>query len=179
MDAPLKRTKRKIVEVRRSPIQGRGLYALVDIAKGERIIEYLGERLSNEATDARYADDDALERHHTFLFTVNDNEVIDATRRGNAARYINHSCDPNCESVIEEGRIFIHASKKIRAGTELSYDYWYTTDESYTDEDLVRIYPCRCGSPRCRGTLAAPREPQTQVRARRPARSRGRRRSSS
>jgi SET domain-containing protein len=158
MDAPAKRTKRKVVEVRRSSIQGRGVFALVDFARGDRIIEYLGERLSSQAANERYSDDDAVDHHHTFLFTVNDDIVIDARRQGNAARFINHSCEPNCEAEVENGRIFIYAKKKIRPGTELSYDYWYTTDEAYTDEDLRRIYPCCCGSSKCRGTLAAPHE---------------------
>src|SRR5580704_2472483 len=156
MDAPVKRTRRKIVEVRTSSIQGKGVFALVEIARGERIIEYTGRRLSNRHADDLYEDDGAAGRHHTFLFTLSDTEVVDARRGGNAARFINHSCTPNCEAEIEDGRIFIHAKKKIPAGAELAYDYWYTTDDSYTDEDLKRIYPCNCGSPKCRGTLAAP-----------------------
>jgi SET domain-containing protein len=158
MDAPLRRTRRQLIEVRKSPIQGRGVFALVDIPRGKRILEYTGERLSSDAAGERYCDDDAEERHHTFLFAVDERRVIDAARRGSDARYINHSCAPNCDAVVERGRVFICARKKIRAGEELAYDYWYTTDESYTDAELRRIYPCRCGAPKCRRTLAALRK---------------------
>jgi SET domain-containing protein len=144
------------VRVRRSRIQGRGVFATRDIAEGERIIEYLGTRISSQEADARYPDDDTSRRHHTFLFAVDDEVVVDASRGGNDARLINHSCDPNCEVVIERRRIFIHALRLIPAGKELSYDYWYVTDDSYTLDDLRRIYPCRCAAPSCRGTLARP-----------------------
>jgi SET domain-containing protein len=145
--------------VRRSRIQGRGVFAARDIAQGERIIEYLGTRISSEEADAQSPDDEASRRHHTFLFAVDDDIVIDGRRGGNDARLINHSCDPNCEIIIERRRIFIHALREIRAGEELSYDYWYVTDDSYTLGDLRRIYPCRCGATSCRGTLARPPKP--------------------
>ncbi len=91
--------------------------------------------------------------------------VIDGSRKGNDAKYINHSCEPNCEVLISRQRVFIHALRDIEPGEELFYDYWYMTDESYTMEDLRRIYPCKCGAKTCRGTLARPIHP-----ARRPAR---------
>ena len=84
--------------------------------------------------------------------------VIDGSRNGNDARFINHSCDPNCEVVIDGQRVYIDAVRDIAAGEELFYDYWYMTDESYTLEDLKRIYPCRCNAKECRGTLAPPQE---------------------
>jgi SET domain-containing protein len=145
--------------VRRSRIQGRGVFAARDIDEGERIVEYLGTRISSEEADAQSPDDEASSRHHTFLFAVDDKIVIDGSRGGNDARLINHSCDPNCEIVIERRRIFIHALRAIRAKEELSYDYWYVTDTGYTLDDLRRIYPCRCGTPSCRGTLARPPKP--------------------
>ncbi len=144
------------VRVRRSRIQGRGVFATREIGEGERIIEYLGTRISSEEADAQSPDDEASGRHHTFLFAVDDHVVIDGSRGGNDARLINHSCDPNCDIIIERRRIFIDALKRIRVGEELSYDYWYVTDESYTLDDLRRIYPCRCGASACRGTLARP-----------------------
>ena len=147
-----------LVRVRRSPIQGRGVFARVPIKKGTRVIEYEGERITDEEANDRYFDDDRKKRHHTFLFTVDERRVIDATRVGNEAKYINHSCDPNCESVVERRRFFIYATRDIAAGEELTYDYWYSTDESYTDADRRRIYPCFCGTAKCRGTLAAPQE---------------------
>ena len=145
-----------IVKVKKSKIQGRGIFAQRAIKKGERIIEYLGERITHDEANERY-DDEKKARHHTFLFTVDDRTVIDATPWGNEAKYINHSCEPNCEAIVAKRRIFIHAIRDIEAGEELLYDYWYTTDDSYTDEDLRRIYPCKCGAPSCRGTIAAPR----------------------
>src|SRR5580704_17398067 len=140
------------VVVRRSKIQGRGVYASRDIAEGERIVEYTGALISSgEADDA--VDDETMRRHHTFLFAVEDHWVIDASRDGNEARFINHSCDPNCESVVVRRRVYIHALRDIAAGEELVYDYWYVTSDEYTLDDLPRIYPCRCRSPICRGTL--------------------------
>jgi uncharacterized protein len=143
------------VVVRRSKIQGRGVFARRAFAAGERIIEYTGRLITNDAAEAQ-CDDEAMRRHHTFLFGVDDQYTVDGAHGGNEARYINHSCEPNCESVVEKRRVFIHALRSIEAGEEIVYDYWYTTDESYSLVDLQRIYPCRCRAPTCRGTLARP-----------------------
>jgi uncharacterized protein len=143
------------VVVRRSKIQGRGVFATRPIAQGERVIEYTGQLVTNEEADAQ-CDDEGMRRHHTFLFGVDDHFTVDGARGGNEARFINHSCEPNCESVVEGQRVFIHALRDIAAGEEVVYDYWYTTDESYALDDLRRIYPCRCRAPTCRGTLARP-----------------------
>src|ERR1019366_7186859 len=97
--------------------------------------------------------------HHTFLFTVSRRVVIDATVNGNEARFINPSCDPNCESVIEGGRVFIDAAKPIKTGTELTYDYAYTRDGSETEEDETGLYGCRCRATSCRRTILAPLSP--------------------
>ena len=131
------------------------MYAGRGIAEGDRIIEYTGSRISNVEADA-LGDDESMTRHHTFLFAVDDDVVIDATRGGNESRYINHSCDPNCESVVVRGHVYLHALREIGAGEELVYDYWYVTDDDYTLEELRRIYPCRCHAANCRGTLARP-----------------------
>jgi uncharacterized protein len=147
--------KSSSVVVRRSKIQGRGVYASRDIAEGDRIIEYTGRLITNEEADAQ-CDDEGMRRHHTFLFGVDDAFTVDGANGGNEARFINHSCEPNCESVIEGRRVFIDALRDIRAGEEIAYDYWYTTDRGYSLEDLRRIYPCRCGAATCRGTLARP-----------------------
>ena len=143
------------VIVRRSKIQGRGVYASRAIAEGERVIEYTGLLITNVEADAQ-CDDEGMRRHHTFLFGVDDEFTVDGANGGNEARFINHSCEPNCESVIEGRRVFIDALRDIGAGEEIAYDYWYTTDRGYTLEDLRRIYPCRCGATTCRGTLARP-----------------------
>jgi SET domain-containing protein len=143
------------VVVRRSKIQGRGVYASRDIREGERIIEYTGLLITNEEADAQ-CDDESMRRHHTFLFGVDDEVTVDGAQGGNEARFINHSCEPNSESAILGRRVFIDAVRDIAAGEEITYDYWYTTDGGYTLDDLRRIYPCRCGAPSCRGTLARP-----------------------
>ncbi len=148
-------SKNPPVVVRRSRIQGRGVFATRDIAEGEAIIEYTGALITHVEADAQ-CDDEGMRRHHTFLFAVDDRYVIDGGRGGNEARFINHSCDPNCESVIVRRRVFIHALRPIAAGEELLYDYWYVTDDAYTLDDLRRIYPCRCRAANCRGTLARP-----------------------
>jgi uncharacterized protein len=141
-------------ELRRSSIQGRGAFALRTIRKGTRIIEYTGEIITDDEADRRY-DDETMARHHTFLFAVDVNHVIDGARKGNAARFINHSCEPNCEAVIEENRVYIDALRTIRAGEELLYDYQYERD-GIPDESWNRLYACYCGTPSCRGTILKP-----------------------
>jgi SET domain-containing protein len=137
--------------VRRSRIHGRGVYAARRIRSGTRIIEYIGDRITHEEADSRYdmkAEDDG----HTFLFVVDDDLCIDAGVGGNAARFINHKCDANCETIIEGRRVFIEAIRTIQPGEELGYDYqltWETTD----DPEELKLYNCRCGSPLCRGTM--------------------------
>ena len=148
---PWKEEPNPYFELRTSEIQGTGAFAIRTIRKGTRIIEYLGQRISWRTADKRY-DDEKMSRHHTFLFTVDDKTVIDAAVNGNDARFINHSCDPNCEAINDRKRIFIEAVKTIPAGTELVYDYQYEDDPEYTEEDL-RFYTCRCGAANCRGTI--------------------------
>lgn len=150
----------KYMELRRSPIHGLGAFALTDIPKGARIIEYAGERINNAEADRRY-DDESMARHHTFLFILNSRTCVDAAFEGNEARFLNHSCDPNCEAVITRGHIWIEALKPIPAGTELVYDYQYEDDPEYTEEDL-RFYACRCGAPNCRGTIVKTRKRLTR-----------------
>ncbi len=137
------------LKVRHSRIQGRGVFTLEPIVKGARIIEYTGERISQKEADARY-DDEAMARHHTFLFEVSRQTVIDGRTHGNEARFINHSCDPNCEAVIDRSRVFIEAMRNIPAGAELFFDYGYNLDP---DGDDAQTYPCSCGSTKCRGTI--------------------------
>lgn len=141
--------------VKRSRIAGKGAFATRDIAKGERIIEYVGERVSHAVADDRY-DDDSVDAHHTFLFNVNRSVIIDAYFGGNDSRFINHSCEPNCESEIERGRVFIDAIKRINKGDELTYDYAYGRDGTETLEDEADLYVCRCGRKKCRGTILEP-----------------------
>jgi uncharacterized protein len=137
--------------VKRSKIHGRGVYAARRIRSGTRIIEYVGDRISHEEADSRYemkADDDG----HTFLFVVDDDLCIDAGVGGNPARFINHKCDANCETIIEGRRVFIEAIRTIQPGEELGYDYQLTW-ESTDDPDELALYACRCGAAKCRGTM--------------------------
>ena len=143
-----------LYEIRGSRIQGRGVFAARRIRPGQRIIEYAGERISNEEADRRY-DEEKMRRHHTFLFTLDRSTVVDGNSGGNDARYINHSCDPNCEAVIERKRIYIYALKNIQPGVELAYDYKYErTGEN--DDELEKFYKCMCGSKKCRGSIMKP-----------------------
>jgi uncharacterized protein len=151
---PWKEEPNPYFELRTSEIQGTGAFAIRTIKKGTRIIEYLGQRISWRTADKRY-DDEKMNRHHTFLFTVDDKTCIDAAVNGNSARFINHSCDPNCEAINDRKRIFVEAIRTIPAGTELVYDYQYERTDDHTAED-ERFYKCRCGSPKCRGTILAP-----------------------
>src|SRR5262245_52828609 len=143
-----------LVEVRDSPVHGRGVFAAAFIPKGTRIIEYLGERMSHEAADARYDDHDVND-NHTFLFIVDKHTVIDAAVGGNDARFINHQCEGNCESVIEHRRVFIDAARDIAPGDELGYDYEIGREKD-DPPNVDEIYACRCGSPQCRGTMLWP-----------------------
>lgn len=141
--------------VRNSPIHGRGVFATRTISKGADIVEYRGRRISMEAADAM-PDSDPDNPFHTFLFELNDGRVIDAGVRGNAARWINHSCSPNCEPYEDdECRVFITAKRTIRAGEELAYDYKLNVPGRRTAR-LRASYACRCGAARCRGTMLGP-----------------------
>jgi SET domain-containing protein len=146
---------RDLIAVRTSKIQGRGVFALRRIRKGKRIIEYIGEKISNEEAEKRYPDDTS-ERHHTFLFELDEETIVDAATGYNISRYINHSCSPNCEAIIDDGHIYIDARKDIKKGEELTYDYSFDVEGRYTKE-LLKWYVCYCGSRRCRGTILKPR----------------------
>ncbi|RKH06434.1 SET domain-containing protein [Corallococcus sp. CA053C] len=141
-------------ELRQSPIQGLGAFATRRIRKGARIIEYIGERITQAEADVRY-DDESMERHHTFLFNLDDDTVLDAGTVHNESRYINHSCEPNCQSLIDKGHIHIYALRTIEPGEELTYDYAYERTPEM-DDDAEGLYVCRCGTPSCRGTILAP-----------------------
>ena len=137
--------------LRRSGIHGRGVFAKEFIPAGERVIEYTGELISEAVGDERYPYDPALP-YHTFLFKVDEDLLVDGGRKGNVSRWINHSCDPNCETVVDGHRIYIDAIRDIEVGDELTYDYHFIVPERHTPA-VKRRYPCICGSPECRGTL--------------------------
>ncbi|HSQ02717.1 MAG TPA: SET domain-containing protein-lysine N-methyltransferase [Burkholderiales bacterium] len=144
-------TRTRRFSVRNSPIHGRGVFALAAIPKGTRIMEYLGERISHDEADRRYAEEHE-HSPHTMLFAVDDEIVIDATRWGSSARFINHSCSPNCEAIEEEGRIFIETIRSVKPGQELTYDYNLVLEERHTPA-VKRAHACYCGTRRCRSTL--------------------------
>ena len=144
------------IQVRRSGVHGKGVFALQDLAEGETLIEYVGEVISWEEAQDRHPHD-PNDPNHTFYFHVNEDKVIDALHGGNSSRWINHSCDPNCEADEENDRIFIKALRNIQAGEELNYDYGLIIDEPYTPE-LLAEYPCWCGAKNCRGTLLSPKD---------------------
>ncbi|MBX3713839.1 MAG: SET domain-containing protein-lysine N-methyltransferase [Lysobacter sp.] len=153
--------KKKIV-ARLSNIHGNGVFADEPIRKGERIVRYKGKLRTHDEVDRLYGE--LEENGHTFLFTLNDRYVIDANEDGNVARWLNHSCDPNCESVIEENdkgkphkdKVFIEAIRNIKPGEELTYNYGIVLAERHTPK-LKKIWECRCGSKNCTGTMLQPK----------------------
>jgi uncharacterized protein len=153
--AKLEKKRRRIV-VRNSSIHGRGVFALRRIPKGTRIIEYKGKLITDKEADRRYS---RVHEHspHTMLFSLEGGWVIDATRRGNSARWINHSCAPNCDIAEEGQRIFIEARRDIRLGDELTYDYNLQIGEKHT-KTAKREHACFCGARRCRGTMLGEEE---------------------
>ena len=146
--------RRPMIKVRHSRIHGRGVFALRRIRKGSTVIEYLGDRVTHAQADARYENKNPND-NHTFLFTVDARTVIDAGVGGNEARYINHGCDPNCESTTLDERIFIEAIRTIQAGEELAYDYRIQRDAD-DEPDVDEVYACRCGAVSCRGSMLEP-----------------------
>ncbi len=146
--------RKRLLEVRPSGIAGLGAFATQRIPKGTRIIEYVGQRITPAEADRRY-DDDASPHPHVLLFSVDSRTVIDAGVGGNDARFINHSCEPNCEAVTEKRHIYIEALRDIEPAEELVYDYNLTRDDDEAD-DLEQRYVCHCGTKSCRGTMLAP-----------------------
>ena len=143
------------IQVRRSGVHGKGVFALQDMAEGERVIEYKGQVISWEESQERHPHDPA-NPNHTFFFQIDGERVIDGGDRGNAARWINHSCEPNCYAEEQDGRIFITTLRNIAAGEELNYDYGLIVEERYTKR-LKAEYACFCGNAGCRGTMLAPK----------------------
>lgn len=139
--------------VRSSAVHGRGAFARVAIPAGTRLIEYAGRRLTPAQAEALYPDDDGT-APHTFLFAIDDDVVVDAGVGGNAARWLNHSCDPNCDVVVEDGRLWVETIRDVAPGEELAYDYGLTLPTRHTPA-AKRRFPCRCGAAACRGTMLA------------------------
>ncbi len=147
---------------RSSKIHGNGVFATAPIKKGEDIVEYKGKMITHAEADALYFGD--IDSGHTFLFTLNEDWILDANRGGNVARWINHSCDPNAIAFVhghesedlKKDRVIIEALRDIKPGEEITYDYGFEFDIPYTEE-LKQIWACRCGSPKCIGTMLKPK----------------------
>lgn len=155
-------TRTRRIVARRSPIHGNGVFAVSAIPKGDEIIEYKGALMTHAEADEMYGD--GGETGHTFLFTLNDDYIIDASRKGNAARWINHSCRPNCRALVEEStrgdsrkdKVVIETLRAIKPGEELTFDYGIVLDVPHTAR-MKKLWACRCGSPKCTGTLLKPK----------------------
>lgn len=143
-----------MIHVETSPVHGKGVFALRHMAAGETVIEYVGELISMAEAIARHPHDPS-DPNHTFYFQLDDGRVIDAVHQGNASKWINHSCRPNCEPQELRGRVFIQTRRPVFRGEELTFDYGLVSDEPVT-EALKARYACRCGAKRCRGTMLAP-----------------------
>ena len=137
--------------VRRSPIQGRGVFARTALRPGERLAEYGGERISWDEALRRFEATGV--EGHTFLFTVDEHTVIDGAADGNSMRWLNHGCAANCQAVEEDGRIHIEVIRAVRPGEELLIDYQLEVDTD--DPDVLAAYACRCRARNCRGTMTA------------------------
>ena len=143
------------LKVRTSGIHGKGVFAAATIRKGTRIIEYTGKHLPwKEAM--KLPPHDPKNPYHTFFFSLENGDVIDAGVDGNESRWINHSCGPNCETSEQGDHIFIYALRTIRPGEELFYDYRIVPAERRTKK-LEREFACFCGSADCRGTMLGPK----------------------
>lgn len=135
-------SKSELYEVKPSRIHGTGVFARAEISEGTHLLEYVGERVTKEESLRR------RQANNFFVFTVTDDFDIDGAVDWNPARFINHSCGPNCEARMEDERIWIIALRDIAAGEELSFNYGYDL-EDYEE------HPCRCGAPECIGFMVA------------------------
>ncbi len=155
-------TRLRRIQMRRSAVHGKGVYALTAFEPEQRVIEYTGELISWPEALRRHPHDPS-DPDHTFYFHIDDERVIDGGVGGNLSRWINHGCDPNCDSEVVDGRVFIKALRPIEAGEELFYDYRLIIDERYTPA-LKKQFACRCGAQTCRGTMLAPKRQKRAAR---------------
>ncbi len=144
------------IQVRSSGVHGKGVFALQSIAKGETIAEYKGELISWDEALRRHPHDPS-QPDHTFYFHIDNQHVIDGNVGGNASRWINHGCAPNCEAEEDGSRVFLKALRRIKPGEELFFDYGLVIDERYTPA-LKKRFACCCGAKTCRGTMLAPKK---------------------
>jgi len=147
----IKQQNRDFVRVGRSRIEGKGVFAKRNIPKGTRIIEYMGERVPLTKLLVEIAEGKPAS---VYTFRLTDSTVIDGARNGNEARFINHSCEPNCEAYVFDERLYIYAMRDIVRGEELTFDYQLDSAlKTRRKKQNLKAYACRCGSPNCRGTM--------------------------
>lgn len=150
------------IQQRRSRIHGNGVFAIAPIHAGEKVVEYKGLLRTHEEADALYGD--SIDSGHTFLFTLNEHYLIDANVKGNVARWLNHSCEPNCQAFLIESsngkphkdRVVIEALRDIAVGEELTYNYGIRLSVPHTPR-LKKLWACLCGADQCSGTLLQPK----------------------
>ncbi len=142
----------KKYSVKKSSIHGSGVFAAKDIAEGEYILEYLGERISKEESNKRGLAREEYARKTgdgaVYIFELDDDFDIDGNVDYNDAKFINHACRTNCESLSEDGKIWVIATRGIKKGEELLYNYGYALEHFFE-------HPCRCGFPECVGYIVA------------------------
>jgi len=143
------------LQVRKSGVHGKGVFAVQPIRKGETFIEYTGEVIGWPEALRRHPHDPD-QPDHTFYFHLDEERVIDGLVGGNASRWINHACAPNCEAEDDTGRVWLKALRNIKVGEELFFDYGLVIEERYTPA-LKKRFECRCGAKTCRGTMLAPK----------------------
>ncbi|GBG74473.1 hypothetical protein CBR_g18883 [Chara braunii] len=141
--------RKKKLKFQRSKIHEWGLVALEPIEAGDLVIEYVGELIRRKVSDFREKKYEAMGIGSSYLFRIDDDYVVDATKHGGLARFINHCCEPNCLtkiiSVEGQKKIVIYSKRAIAPGEELTYDYKFPIEENKI--------PCFCGADRCRGSL--------------------------
>ena len=145
----------KRIQVRRSGIHGKGMFAVAPLHEGETIMEYTGKIITWKEAQRRHPHD-PNDPNHTFYFHIDDKRVIDGKENGNSAKWINHACGPNCEADEVDGRVFVKALRDIVPGEELNYDYGLVLEGRHTPK-VKKQFACRCGAEKCRGTMLAPK----------------------
>lgn len=143
----------KYIEVRESEIHGTGVFARIKVPKGKKVIEYVGEKITKKESERRSIA--LIEKNQgsetdgaVYIFEVNKRHDIDGNIPENTARFINHSCEPNCEPDVIKNRVWLISTRKIKEGEELSYNYGFDLD-GYEDHE------CKCGAKKCVGYITA------------------------
>ncbi|WP_243317063.1 SET domain-containing protein [Geothrix paludis] len=145
---------RDFIRVQASAIHGTGVFAKRPIPRGTRVFEYAGRRVAKAELLAAAG---RGERTLTYVLNLDEDTAIDGAEGGNDARFVNHSCEPNCEIYIFDGTPYVYAMQEIPAGAELTFDYQLqSVGSARLSRALSReLFPCHCGAPTCRGTLVA------------------------